>query len=76
MGEQLQPSQITPTYFGGRCFNGVSSSFKNLTKTQKSCWRDAWSRAASFIPADVVTNTKPRTSSKQQKFISFLFFSI
>ena len=60
-----KPSQMTPTCFGGRYFNGVPFSARNLTKTRRSCWRDAWSRAASLMPSDVVTNTKPRTSSKQ-----------
>jgi hypothetical protein len=50
----------------------VPPSFKNLTNTRRSCWRDAWSRAASFISSDVVTNTKPRTSSKHFIF-KFIF---
>ncbi len=32
-----KPSQITPTCFGGRNLIAGASSFRNLTKTRRSC---------------------------------------
>ena len=41
IGERLHPSQITPTCFGGSNFIGATSSATNLTKTRRTCSRDA-----------------------------------